>query len=179
MNPSWQEPSSPDIENSRFREAVNLAAQELCAVICGYCSGWLPARVIVEEGLRKRKEVHESGEIMKLPRFCPWQEHLFDLEEEELSNREPLVKYVLFQDSRAGWRVQAAPKVRGSFENRLSLPQAWRGLRDKELSDFCGIDGCVFVHAGGFIGGHTNEAGALEMARKALEVNAADMEKKA
>lgn len=174
LNPSWQEPSSPDIENSRFREAVSLAAQELCAVICGYCTGWLPARVIVEEGLAKRKEVHPSGEIMKLPRFCPWQEHLFDLEEEEEVNRQSLTKYVLFQDSRAGWRVQAAPKVRGSFENRLQLPKAWCGLRDKELSDFIGIPGCVFIHANGFIGGHSTEAGAYEMAAKALVVNAAE-----
>lgn len=168
LNPSWQEPSSPEIENSRFLQAVTLAAQELCAIVCGYCTGWLPARVIVEEALAKRKSVHPSGEIMKLPRFCPWQEHLFDLEEEEEVNREPLTKYVLFQDSRAGWRVQAAPKVRGSFENRLTLPKEWCGLRDKELSDFIGIPGCVFVHANGFIGGHTTEEGAFEMASKAL-----------
>jgi len=172
LNPSWQEPSSPEVENGRFREAVALAAQELCAVICGYSSGWLPARSIVEEGLAKRKEVHPSGEIMKLPRFCPWQEHLFDLEEEEATHREPLTKYVLFQDSRAGWRIQAAPKVRGSFENRLPLPKPWCGLRDQELSDFCGIPGCVFVHANGFIGGHTTEVGAFEMASKALALAA-------
>jgi len=168
LNPSWQEPSSPEIENGRFREAVLLAAKELTDVICGYNSGWLPARVIVEEALAKRKEVHASGEIMKLPRFCPWQEHLFDLEEEEEVNREPQVKFVLFQDSRAGWRIQAAPKVRGSFENRLPLPKAWCGLRDKELSDLISIPDCVFVHANGFIGGHANEDGAFQMAVKAL-----------
>jgi len=168
LNPSWQEPSSPEIENGRFQEAMLLAAKELTDVICGYSSGWLPAREFVQEALAKRKEVDASGEIMKLPRFCPWQEHLFDLEEEEEAHREPLVKYVLFQDSRAGWRIQAAPKVRGSFENRLQLPKAWCGLRDKELSDFISIPDCVFVHANGFIGGHANEQGAFDMAKKAL-----------
>jgi len=168
LNPSWQEPSTPDMENERFREAMQLAANELTDVICGYCTGWLPARVIVQEALAGRAAVHKSGEIMKLPSFCPWQEHLFDLEEEEESNRMPLVKYVLFADSRGGWRIQAAPKVRGSFENRKPLPKAWCGVRDKELSDLIGIPGCVFVHANGFIGGNATEAGVLEMATKAL-----------
>lgn len=168
LNPSWQEPNSPELENAKFKEALQLAAKELCDVVCGYSSGWLPARTIVEDALAKRTEVHPSGEIMKLPRFCPWQEHLFDLEEEEEAARTPLTKYVIFADSRAGWRVQAAPKARGSFENRLALPKAWCGVRDKELSDLSGIDGCVFVHASGFIGGNATESGALEMASKAL-----------
>lgn len=172
LNPGWQEKSSPAIENERFQEAMALAAKELTDVICGYSEGWLPARVIVEDTLAKRSEVHPSGEIMKLPSFCPWQEHLFDLESEDEKNRSPLVKYVLFQDSRAGWRIQAVPKARGSFENRLALPKPWCGVRDQELSDLTGIPGCVFVHAAGFIGGHATEEGAFEMAKKALEEHA-------
>mmetsp|Transcript_68069 Transcript_68069/g.197240 ORF Transcript_68069/g.197240 Transcript_68069/m.197240 type:complete len:361 (+) Transcript_68069:43-1125(+) len=168
LNPSWQEPSTPELENSRFQQAMQLAAKELTDVICGYCNGWLPARVIVQGALATRRDVHPSGEIMLLPSFCPWQEHLFDLEEEEEPNREPLTKYVLFGDSRGGWRIQAAPKMRGSFENRKPLPKAWCGVRDKELSDLTGIPDCVFVHANGFIGGNTTQAGALEMAVKAL-----------
>ncbi len=37
----------------------------------------------------------------------------------------------------------------GSFENRKSLPAAWMGLRDAELSEAAGIPDCVFVHASG------------------------------
>mmetsp|Transcript_73940 Transcript_73940/g.190816 ORF Transcript_73940/g.190816 Transcript_73940/m.190816 type:complete len:366 (+) Transcript_73940:109-1206(+) len=170
LNPSWQEESTPETENARFAEAAVLAARELCAVVCGYGNSWLPARSIVEEALAKRKDVHPSGEILKLPRFCPWQEHLFDLEEESEASRAPLAKYVLFVDSRGGWRVQAAPKVRGSFENRLPLPKEWCGLRDQELSDKSGVKGCVFVHANGFIGGNSDYEGALEMASKALSM---------
>jgi len=173
LNPSWQEPNSPDIENERFKEATCLCAQELFDVVSGYCTSWLPARTIVVDALDKRCEVHSSGEIMMLPRFCPWQEHLFDLEDEDEVNRTPLTKYVLFQDSRGGWRVQAAPQSRGSFANRLPLPKAWCGLRDKELSDLAGIPGCIFVHAGGFIGGHTTEAGVLDMASRALQLASA------
>lgn len=56
-----------------------------------------------------------------------------------------------------------------SFENRLSLPKEWQGLRDEELSSKSGIPGCVFVHASGFIGGNATFDGVLAMARYALQ----------
>lgn len=170
LNPDWQEPSSPELENARFKEALELAAKELMDVVGGYHASWLPAYSIVEAAVMARREVHPSGEVIKLTHFCPWKEHLFDIEEEQEANRAPLVKFVLFQDSRAGWRIQCASKARASFENRLSLPKAWCGLRDAELSEVSGIPGCVFVHANGFIGGNATEAGALAMAAKALEL---------
>jgi uncharacterized UPF0160 family protein len=49
-----------------------------------------------------------------------------------------------------------------------SMPAAWRGVRDQALSDVSGIPGCVFVHAGGFIGGNATYDGALAMAKKSL-----------
>eukprot|EP00438_Fugacium_kawagutii_P010565 Skav212966 [mRNA] locus=scaffold1345:75962:77667:+ [translate_table: standard] len=65
------------------------------------------------------------------------------------------------QDSRGSWRVQGAPKSRGSFDLRQaiqqkigrgtpmagsiklrqSLPKAWCGLRDDELSKLAEIPG--------------------------------------
>jgi len=48
------------------------------------------------------------------------------------------------------------------------LPIAWRGLSDNELIKVAGIDGCVFVHSSGFIGGNKTFDGALAMARKSL-----------
>lgn len=73
------------------------------------------------------------------------------------------------QDGRSkGWRVQAVSVSPGSFESRLPLPSTWRGLRDDELSRETGIDGGVFVHMSGFIGGNKTFEGALAMAEKAL-----------
>lgn len=40
-----------------------------------------------------------------------------------------------------------------SFDSRKALPEAWRGLRDEELSRVSGIEGGIFIHASGFIGG--------------------------
>jgi uncharacterized UPF0160 family protein len=47
---------------------------------------------------------------------------------------------------------------------------AWRGLRDEELSKEASIEGCVFVHMSGFIGGNKSFNGALTMAKKALRI---------
>ena len=80
------------------------------------------------------------------------------------------VLYVLYQDKGESWRIQAVPASLGSFQSRKKLPLEWNGLRDKELSDKAGIQGCIFVHATGFIGGNESKEGALLMAQRALEV---------
>ena len=82
------------------------------------------------------------------------QEHLFELETDLsiAASEQPI--YVIYADETGGqWRVQAVPVSPESFESRKALPEAWRGLRDDELSKVSGVDGGVFVHASGFIGG--------------------------
>ena len=81
--------------------------------------------------------------------------------------------YALFAesgDADSKWRIRAVSLDAGSFENRKALPEKWRGVRDAELSAVSGVEGGVFVHAGGFIGGNRSFGGALEMARKAVEL---------
>ena len=46
--------------------------------------------------------------------------------------------------------MQAVSVAPASFQNRKSLPKAWQGLRDEQLSETAGIPGCVFVHASGW-----------------------------
>lgn len=104
---------------------------------------------------------------MELTPVCPWKSHIYTLEEERGCAGRTL--FVVFEDDRDGsWRVQAVNTSPASFELRRGLPEALRGLRDAELSAASGIDGCVFVHAGGFIGGNKTRAGALAMAEAAL-----------
>jgi len=82
---------------------------------------------------------------------------------------EPLIKFVIYQDSTGMWRIQAVTVEGTDFTNRLSLPEAWRGLRDATLSEASGIADCCFCHATGFIGGHKTREGVLAMAHAALE----------
>ncbi len=56
---------------------------------------WLPARTYVQEAIEKRSEVDSSGEIIRLPRVCPWKEHLYDLEQ-ELALDKPL-KFCIYE----------------------------------------------------------------------------------
>jgi uncharacterized UPF0160 family protein len=41
-------------------------------------------RSIVENAVRCRFDAHESGSIIVLSQFCPWKEHLFEIEKEEV-----------------------------------------------------------------------------------------------
>ena len=76
----------------------------------------------------------------------------------------------VFQDVKGGWRVQAVAVEDGSFESRKKLPEPWRGARNGDLDALTGVSpGGVFVHAGGFIGGHATKEGAVAMARRAVE----------
>jgi len=167
LNPSWNE-KGVDIED-RFNTAMTICGLEFMDRVKYYNDSWLPARTIVEQVIEARHKVDASGEIIvfKESGGCPWKEHLFDIE--TLNNIQPTIKFVLYQDQNDNWRVQCVPKTLGSFENRLSLLEQWRGLRDNQLSTTSGIPGCIFVHAGGFIGGNKTYDGALEMAKKTLQ----------
>jgi uncharacterized UPF0160 family protein len=142
LNPAWNE-TGVDID-SRFRQGMQMAGQEFLQAVEYYTKAWLPARAIVEEAIKKRLEVDPSGEIIKLGQFCPWKDHLYNLEKE--LDIEGLIKYVLFQDSNGTWRVQCVGVSADGFDNRLSLAAPWRGLRDNQLSEVSGIPDCVFVH---------------------------------
>lgn len=150
-----------------FQAAIALTGAEFTSALSYLSKSWLPARALVLADLQARTQIDPSGQIMKLNSYCPWKEHLYQLEEElGIAGQ---VKYVLYEDEREKkWRIQAVGVAPGSFESRKALPVPWRGFRDDELSAVTGIPGGVFVHASGFIGGNATYEGALEMAKKAL-----------
>lgn len=171
LNPDWMDEQTPEAENQAFHKAMNVAGAEFLQSVRYYARSWLPARAIVSDCIADRKEADSSGEILVLKHFCPWKQHLAELEEE--LKIEPTIKYVLYEDDRSkGWRVQAVSVAPGLFESRLPLPAVWCGMRDEELSKESGIEGGVFVHMSGFIGGNKTFEGALAMAKKALAMRA-------
>ncbi|XP_048477108.1 UPF0160 protein MYG1, mitochondrial isoform X1 [Rhincodon typus] len=165
LNPAWNA-KDPDTEEA-FGKAVKLVGSEFLDRLQYYHTSWLPARSLIEEAIQDRFKEDDSGEIVVLGKGgCPWKEHVFELEK-QLQIETP-IKFVLYTDQQGQWRIQCVPQSPNSFQNRLSLPEEWRGLRDGELSAASGIPGCVFVHASGFIGGNVSRGGALEMAQAAL-----------
>jgi uncharacterized UPF0160 family protein len=178
LNPRWNEPKEGFDENERFFRAVELTGEEFVHAAKDAAFSWLPGRSIVERCMASRRSFHESGEILLLDQFCPWGDHLFECERVEGPDA-PKIKYIIFADTGgASWRVRAAPLESESFKNRLPLPEPWRGLRDAELDAATGINGCVFVHATGFIGGNHTREGALAMAVLALSWDAKSSESK-
>jgi len=170
LNPRWNEKEangeSPD-PDARFEEASNLCGQDFLSVMTKIVESDIPARGIVEQALLKRKETDPSGEIIHFPSGgLPWKGHLYDLEKEH--KVDPLIKFVLYTDQGGMWRVQAVTVEGTLFENRLSLPEEWRGVRDESLAEVTKIPGSRFVHANGFIGGNDTLEGALEMAKASL-----------
>ncbi|XP_029358369.1 MYG1 exonuclease isoform X2 [Echeneis naucrates] len=169
LNPCWNS-KNQDTEEG-FKKAMKMVGEEFLGKLEYYMSAWLPARAVVEEAVKERHQVDPSGEVLLFPKSgCPWKEHLFALEK-ELKIETP-IKFVLYPDQNGQWRVQCVPAGLNTFENRLSLPEEWRGIRDEALSELSGIQGSIFVHAGGFIGGNKTQEGALEMARRTLQAAA-------
>lgn len=172
LNAQWNDDKSTT--NARFATAMGMVGKEFASRVLSMARCWWPARSLVLEALNAAKDVHPTREILVFKNSCPWDAHLFELEEELAAAGDADVKgaakYVLYAEPAPStkWRIQAVPVEEGSFSQRKSLPEAWRGVRDAALSEKSGIDGCIFVHAGGFIGGNETYAGALEMARKAL-----------
>lgn len=169
LNPRWNS-KSQDTEEG-FKKAMAMVGEEFLDRLDFYRSSWLPAREVVEKAVKERNKVDATGEVVLFSQGgCPWKEHLFALEK-ELQVETP-IKFVLYPDQNGQWRVQCVPDGLNTFQNRLSLLEEWRGVRDEALSELSGIKGCIFVHAGGFIGGNKTQEGALEMARRTLQAAA-------
>lgn len=169
--PAWNEPQPEALVHECFRDAVLLTGGELLERARGLAGSWWPARSVVESAL---DAAQSDGRIMVLESGgVPWQTHVFDIEAERQTPAAARLLFALYQDQSGKWRVQAVPEAEGSFESRLKLAEPWRGLRDAALSAALGEvegGGAVFVHAAGFIGGHSTKAGALGMALKTIEL---------
>lgn len=168
LNLDWTDPDqSVERENEAFQRAMSLAGNEFVESIHFHAKSWLPARSVVMDCLATRKDVDSSGEIILLPKPCPWKLHIFELEEE--MKIDPSIKYVIYQDDRSSnWRVQAVAVSPDKYQSRKPLLSHWRGLTGEELCEVAAIPECIFVHMSGFIGANRSYEGALTMAKASL-----------
>ena len=150
-------------------QAMPLVGSEFVDRVKYYARVWWPARSLVADAIEKRFEVSTCGRIILFDKGgCPWKEHLYEIEKEH--NIEGEILFCLFEDdTNKSWRVAAVPVEDQYFVSRMKLKEDWCARRDQELSDKSQIEGCVFVHASGFIGGNKTKEGALQMAIKTIE----------
>lgn len=189
LNPNWNDPAPADptkaqaTEDEHFSVASQRIGEEFDRDLAYYVRVWLPARSIVKAAFSRRRDngIDSRGRVIVLEgQSVPWKDHLYTLEAEEEAAapegtgvEKPL--YFLYAEKPepgSKWRIQAVPVSKDSFQSRKPLPEAWRGARDADLDKVSeiGIEGSVFVHASGFIGGHRTFEGAKAMAIKALEI---------
>lgn len=177
LNAAWNEelPSDPEAREAdamrRFERASSLAGGEFFDRVDHSWRSWLPARSIIEKALKARKEGADAdpqGRLLIFDDYASWKSHIYDLEDYLQIPESEKVLYVVYPDESGKWRVQCVPESADSFVSRKPLPEPWRGVRDEELSKLSGIEGCIFVHQSGFIGGNQTRQGALKMAHTAL-----------
>jgi len=168
LGPSWNDENQDPDEG--FYKAMELTKTEFLDKVNYYGKVWWAARDIVSKSIQERFNVHSSGRVVEfLKGGVPWKEHLFEIETEEGITGDNSILYAIFTDTSGNWRIQCVPEQPKSFNNRLGLPESWRGVRDAELEKVSNIPGSFFVHAGGFIGGNKTREGVLAMADAALK----------
>ena len=93
----------------------------------------------------------------------PWKEFVLESENEKAPN----INFIVFPSKRGGYNVYAVPKELGSFENRKSMPESWRGLRDERLQEATGVRTARFCHNEGFICSTDEKEDAVKLAKLA------------
>lgn len=155
FNPSWDDPAAD--YDTRFAQAVEFAAAIVRNLVRD-AAARLRARDLVS-----RAGTLEDGRIVVLETGAPWAEAVV--------NTRPDALFVLFPEASGtgNWMVRVVPAELGSFRARKDLPEAWAGLRGKDLDAVTGVAGCVFAHNGRFVCAHATQDGALQLARLALQ----------
>lgn len=122
FNSQWNSNDDYD-EQGQFEKAKKLAGEELLDKILYFATVWWPARSIVQQAIKNRYDLHESGKIIKLEKMCPWKEHLYNLEKQEGCEKEIL--YCIAESGAGDQRVICVPNTSNSFVCRKFLPPSW------------------------------------------------------
>lgn len=173
LNPAWNAPKEQQTAEATleaFKTAITLVSSAFSLYLARCLDAWLPARSIVHDALANVSTATHP-QILVLSISCPWKDHLF-----AAPNTQDILYVVYPEWANGGWRVQAVPESPGSFQSRLPLFAAWRGLRDEEL-DAALVGkvepGAVFVHRSGFIGGHKTQQGVMQLAALSIALQRA------
>ena len=164
LNTSWMEehgldaPAVARLQLERFREAMALVQRLLQRLVARRIGQELAAdQVRAAERLLDGRVLHlrEGG--------MPWTSVVV----QEM----PEVLLVLYPESdQDGQRyvLRTVPVAADSFANRMDLPVAWAGLRDRQLAAATGVADATFCHTNLFIAVARSFEGALQLARLAL-----------
>ncbi len=146
MVPNWNEKID---YNKQFLHTVEIAKEILIRKIKKEKSILL-SREIVKDAIEKA-----NNKIVILNKNCEWME--------EIIKTDNLVVIHPDVDNKK-WMIRMIPKELGSFDNRISLKEEWRGKNKEELERLTGIKDFIFCHANGFIASADSKESALKIA---------------
>ena len=142
-------------ETAAFLQAAELAT----AMVTRVCARALAA-IQAEEIVAAAARAAEDPRLIVLDRRVPWEDAVFDL---GLSQ----ALYVI-RPAGDAWTCSAVTPERGSFAQRMPLPEGWAGLRDDAFVAATGIADATFCHPARFVCGARSRAGAIALARMAV-----------
>jgi uncharacterized UPF0160 family protein len=154
MNPAWDEELTPEEQDARFVQAVDLAAGILERELAG-AAAFARARGLVRDAIRRAGDPR----VIELDRNMPWREAVVIGAPEAL--------YVVYPKA-DGWGMQAVPRELGAFANRRDLPAEWAGLSGEQLAAVTGVPDAIFCHSARFYVSARSREGIGELARRAL-----------
>lgn len=156
FNPNWDSNEDAD---AAFERAVAFAEIVFDNVLANAISK-ANAKKIVDEAIDKAE-----SHIMVLNQFAPWQEFIFASGKKQADE----VWFVVFPSNRGGYNWQCVPDALGSFGQRKSVPNEWKGLDASELQKITGVETASFCHPAGFIGGASTLDDAIALATIAVK----------
>ncbi len=154
FNPTWAGDQSYD---DAFLEAADFARGILFRA-CRQAHAEAQAQSSVLSAARKAQDPR----IIVLNRKLPWEKAVFE------GGLRDLLFIIYPNEDTTSWYCRTVPPEPNSFGQRLSLPEAWRGLQEEEFSRIAGIADGVFCHPGGFICGARSQESAVMLAEKAI-----------
>jgi uncharacterized UPF0160 family protein len=158
FNPTWD---SPDANGANAGDAAFLNATALITPLLQRKVDDLRARYAAEAIVLAAHKAAEDPRILVLDRGMPWKNVVF--------NHALPVLLAVSPASNGNWMLDTLPVEPGSFTPRLALPEAWAGLEAKPLAEQTGVDDAVFAHLRRFVAAARSKAGAVELAKRALQ----------
>lgn len=81
----------------------------------------------------------------------------------------PEIIFFVYPNHSGAWTAETVPVSENTFEKRKSFPESWGGLSGAALAEVTGVEDADFCHNGRFFVRASSEAGAIKLAKIALE----------
>jgi uncharacterized UPF0160 family protein len=154
LNPSWDEELTPDEEDARFAQAVELATGIVARELAG-AAAFARAQQLVHDAIARA----EDPRVIELASNMPWREPVV--------TGAPDALYVMYPKA-DGWGMQAVPRALGGFANRKDLPADWAGRSGDELAAVTGVPDAIFCHPARFYASAGSREGITALVAQAL-----------